>query len=64
MVTDERDDIPEDTTVTAGIVVIAVVVDLRHNELQEWYMMKHKGHPMDVLTDTKSLTDVLMPKDP
>ena len=28
--------------------------DLRHNELQErWSKMKHNGHPMDVLTDTK-----------
>ena len=33
--------------------------DLRHNELQERYKMKHNGHSMDVLTDTKSLTDVL-----
>ena len=26
--------------------------------------MKHHGHPMDVLTDTKSMTDVLMSPDP
>ena len=60
MVTDDRDDIPEDTTVTGGVVVIAMEVDWIHNELQERYKMKHNGHPMDVLTDTKSLTDVLM----
>ena len=35
MVTDETDDSPEDTTVTRGAVVIAVVENLRHNELQE-----------------------------
>ena len=27
MVTDERDDIPEDTTVTRGVLVIAMVVE-------------------------------------
>ena len=64
MVTDDRDDIPEDTTVTGGVVVIAMKVDLRHYELQERYKVKHNGHPMDVLTDIKSLTDVLMPPDP
>ena len=56
MVTDGRDDIPEDTTVTGGVVVIAVEVDLGHYELQERYKMKHNGHPMDVLTETKNLT--------
>ena len=64
MVTDERDDIPEDTTVTRGAVVVAVVVDMRHNKLQKWYKIKHNGHPMDVLTDTKSLIDVLTPPKP
>ena len=64
MVNNDRDDIPEDTTVTRGVVVIAVEVDSRHNEVQERYKMKHNGHPMDVLTDTKSLTDVLKPPPP
>ena len=31
---------------------------------KKWYKMKHNGHPMDVLTDTKSLTDVLTPPNP
>ena len=26
--------------------------------------MKHNGHPLDLLTDHKSLTDVLTPPDP
>ena len=26
--------------------------------------MKHNRHPVDILTDTKCLTDVLMPPDP
>ena len=35
MVTDDRDDIPEDTTFTGGVVVIAVVVET-------WDIMNYK----------------------
>ena len=49
MVTIERrDDVPEDTTVTGGVVVIAVVVEAwRHNEeyKERNNRMKHSRHP-------------------
>ena len=63
-VTNDRDDIPEDTSYCRNSSHSCGSRDLRHNELQERYQMKHNGHLMDVLTDTKSLTYVLMPPDP
>ena len=64
MITNDRGDIPEDSTVTGGAAVSGQSRDLRHNELQERYKMKHNGHLMDVLTDTKRLTDVQKPPSP